>query len=195
MDRDNAPGAANQQERLDAYLAGFVDGEGTFHVAVCRSSSAEAALQLVPEFHVSQNPERRQVLDLLERRLGCGRIRENHRGSRDTTLVFVVRRRLDLLQQVIPFLRSESAPELQAGGVRHLRDHRASDGRRRSPQALRVRGIEGACPHHERWRSVPTNASTVGGENPQRPYAEHPRLEAWQRDGPTCMATCRARQK
>jgi hypothetical protein len=60
----------------------------------------------VPEFHVSQNPERRQVLDLLERRLGCGRIRENHRGSRDTTLVFVVRRRLDLLQQVIPFFEA-----------------------------------------------------------------------------------------
>jgi hypothetical protein len=32
MDRDNAPGAANQQERLDAYLAGFVDGEGSFQL-------------------------------------------------------------------------------------------------------------------------------------------------------------------
>ena len=103
MDRDNASGAANQQERLDAYLAGFVDGEGSFHVAVCRSSSAKAGFQLVPEFHVSQSPERRQVLDLLEQRFGCGRIKENHRGSRDTTLVFVIRRRLDLLQQVIPF--------------------------------------------------------------------------------------------
>jgi hypothetical protein len=106
MDRDNASGAANQQERLDAYLAGFVDGEGTFHVAVCRSSTARAGYQLVPEFHVSQNPERRQVLDLLELRLGCGRIRENHRGSRDTTLVFVVRRRHDLLRQVIPFFEA-----------------------------------------------------------------------------------------
>ena len=71
MDRDNAPGAANQQERLDAYLAGFVDGEGTFHVAVCRSASAKAGFQLVPEFHVSQSPERRQVLDLLEQRLAA----------------------------------------------------------------------------------------------------------------------------
>ena len=106
MNRDNATGAANQQERLDAYLAGFVDGEGTFHVAVCRSLSSRAGFQLVPEFHVSHNPERRQVLDLLQQRLGCGRIRENHRGSRDTTLVFVVRRRLDLLTQVIPFFEA-----------------------------------------------------------------------------------------
>src|SRR4051794_26226392 len=37
MGRDNASGADNQQERLDAYIAGFVDGEGSFHVAVQRN--------------------------------------------------------------------------------------------------------------------------------------------------------------
>ena len=30
MGSENPIGADNQQERLDAYLAGFVDGEGTF---------------------------------------------------------------------------------------------------------------------------------------------------------------------
>src|SRR5579864_5438444 len=103
MSSDNLIGADNQQERLDAYLAGFVDGEGSFHVAVQRNPSTRLGLQLVPEFHVSQNPERREVLDLLQRRLGCGRIVENHRGSRDTSMVFVVRKRDDLLRQVIPF--------------------------------------------------------------------------------------------
>ena len=107
MERDNVTGAANQQERLDAYLAGFVDGEGSFHVAICRNEGTRAGWQLVPEFHVSQSPERRQVLDLLQRRLGCGRIQENHRGSRDTTLVFVVRRRRDLLESVIPFFEAQ----------------------------------------------------------------------------------------
>jgi hypothetical protein len=104
---DNPIGADNQQERLDAYLAGFVDGEGTFHVAVCRNAGTRLGWQLVPEFHVSQNPERREVLDLLLHRLGCGRIQENHRGSRDTTLVFVVRNRTDLLERVIPFFESQ----------------------------------------------------------------------------------------
>jgi hypothetical protein len=100
-------GADDQQERLDAYLAGFVDGEGSFHVAVQRNPSTRFRLQLVPEFHVSQNPERRQVLDLLQRRLGCGRIVDNHRGSPDTSLVFVVRRRKDLLERVIPFFETQ----------------------------------------------------------------------------------------
>src|SRR5437773_9712711 len=106
MDRDNASGADNQQERLDAYIAGFVDGEGTFHVADQRNPSTRSGWQLVPEFHVSQAPERRQVLDLIAQRMGCGRICENHRGSTDTTLVFVVRRRADLVERVIPFFEA-----------------------------------------------------------------------------------------
>ena len=105
MSSDNLTGAGNQQERLDAYLAGFVDGEGSFHVAIQRNPSTR--LQLVPEFHVSQNLERRVVLDLLHWRFGCGRIVQNHRGSPDTCLVFVVRRREDLLRQVIPFFEAQ----------------------------------------------------------------------------------------
>jgi hypothetical protein len=107
MSSDNLIGADNQQERLDAYLAGFVDGEGSFHVAVQRNPTARLKWQLVPEFHVSQNRERREVLDLLMQRLRCGRIQENHRGSRDKSLVYVVRRRTDLLTQVIPFFEMQ----------------------------------------------------------------------------------------
>ncbi len=107
MSSDNLTGADNQQERLDAYIAGFVDGEGSFHVAVQRNPSTRMRMQLVPEFHVSQNRERRQVLDLLAERFDCGRIVENHRGSRDTSLVFVVRKRADLLFKILPFFEAQ----------------------------------------------------------------------------------------
>ena len=107
MFSENLPGAVNQQERLDPYIAGFVDGEGSFSVAIQRNSTCRVGWQLLPEFHVSQNPERRQVLDLIRTRLGCGIIRENHRFSRDVTLVLVVRRRIDLVNRVVPFFESQ----------------------------------------------------------------------------------------
>jgi LAGLIDADG endonuclease len=82
MGSENPSSADNQQERLDAYIAGFVDGEGSFHVAICRNVGTRAGWQLVPEFRVSQNVERREVLDLIARRLGCGQIRENQSSER-----------------------------------------------------------------------------------------------------------------
>jgi len=100
---ENVTGAVNQQERLDAYVAGFVDGEGCFHVAIQRNASTRNGWQLVPEFRTSQDVSRIQVLDLVRRQIGCGSIRENHRRSNDHTYVLVVRRRVDLLERVIPF--------------------------------------------------------------------------------------------
>jgi LAGLIDADG DNA endonuclease family protein len=99
---ENAMGADNQQERLDGYISGYVDGEGTFSVVVNRNPSCSTGFQLVPEFHVSQNGDRAQVLELIRRRMGgCGYIKPN--GRKDRALVFVVRRRTDLLERVIPF--------------------------------------------------------------------------------------------
>ena len=101
---DNAAGAVNQQERLDAYIAGFVDGEGSFHVAIQRNSCTKLGFQLVLEFRVSQDACRKGILVLIRERFGCGSLRENHRGSvADNTFVFVVRRRQDLLSKVLPF--------------------------------------------------------------------------------------------
>jgi hypothetical protein len=100
---ENATGAANQQERLEAYIAGFVDGEGCFHVAIQRNSSTRVGLQLVPEFRVSQDVARVELLRLIQVTLGCGVLRENHRGSNDHTFVLVVRRRRTYSEASSPF--------------------------------------------------------------------------------------------
>ena len=85
-------GADNQQERLDGYISGYVDGEGCFAVAVNRNPTCRSGYQLVPEFHVSQNGDRAQVLDVIRKRLeGSGYIKSN--GTKDRALVYVVRRR------------------------------------------------------------------------------------------------------
>jgi hypothetical protein len=104
MGSENPIGADNQQGRLDSYLSGFADGEGSFSVTVTRRPDLQNGFQLVPEFRVSQNGNRATVLRLFRQRLGCGSIRANDRGrSADRTLVFVVKRRVHLLERVIPF--------------------------------------------------------------------------------------------
>ena len=94
------------QRALDNhYIAGFVDGEGSFHVAFQRSDDVKVGWQAIPEFHLSQNGSSLHVLEAIQERLGgCGVIKENHRGrDNDRTYVFVVRNRQDLLMRVIPF--------------------------------------------------------------------------------------------
>ena len=103
-------GAGNQQGRPDPslahYIAGFVDGEGSFHVAVQRNPSVKMKWQLVPEFHVSQHESSVEVLHLIRQTLGCGYVKPNHRlNPKDATWAYVVRSRLDLTTKVIPFFR------------------------------------------------------------------------------------------
>lgn len=103
-------GAGNQQGRPDEpigyYIAGFVDGEGSFHVAVQRNPTTRLKWQVVPEFHVTQNDGNQHVLELIRDVLGCGHLKPNHRNSlRDRTYVLVVRNHGDLATKVVPFFR------------------------------------------------------------------------------------------
>ena len=107
MESDNLTGDPdNQQGRLESYLSGFADGEGTFSIGLSRRPDLRNGFQLVHEFRVSQNLERASILEHFVKVLGCGSIRPNHRGhASDRSMVYVVRRRSDLIETVIPFFR------------------------------------------------------------------------------------------
>jgi hypothetical protein len=105
--------ADNQQERpgiwLGYYIAGFVDGEGSFHVAVQKSKNVKLGIQVIPEFHVSQNANRTATLEIIKKILDCGYIKPNHRTrENDRSNVLVVRNHNDLAQKVIPFFKKHS---------------------------------------------------------------------------------------
>ena len=98
----------NQQERLATgyYIAGFVDGEGSFHVAFEKRPSVKLGWQIIPEFHVSQHESNTKLLHFVKYFLKCGTIRPNHKGSqRDKTFVLVVRNRKDLTKRIVPFFK------------------------------------------------------------------------------------------
>ncbi len=125
----------------------------------------------MPEFHVSQNGDRAQVLELIRDRFGCGTIKPN--SKRDRALVFVVRNRHDLLERVIPFfernplLSAKHADfEKFASVVRELAlgHHRTDAGFRR------LLGIAVSMNGGGRYRKVQW-IERVAVQNPQRLHA------------------------
>lgn len=110
----NVMSADNQQGRLEImkrrfhpeYVVGFVDGEGSFHIAIYKDVRMKIGVKFIPEFHVSQRVSSRSVLEMLVDFFGCGYLKENHATNpRDVTHVFVVRDRQDLLEKIIPFFK------------------------------------------------------------------------------------------
>ena len=98
----------NQQERLisNDYLAGFTDGEGTFYIGFGHRNDLPLKWQIITEFHVSQNPGGKNVLESFRQVLGCGYLKPNHaKSSRDKTWILIVKNRNDLNNKVVPFFK------------------------------------------------------------------------------------------
>jgi len=146
MRRNKVASADNQQGRLRHrlepwYISGFVDGEGSFHIALYQDAKMKTGWKVIPEFHVSQRLTSRYVLDKLVKFFHCGYVKANHAANpKDVTYVYVVRDREDLRTKIIPFftryhLQTEKAKDflLFAKIVELMRQgkHRTSDGIRR----------------------------------------------------------------
>ncbi len=86
------------------YFVGFVDGEGCFYVGFSKRDDLPMKWQIITEFHVSQNPGSRNVLEALQERLKCGYLKPNHaKSNSDKTWVLIVKDRDDLKNKVVPF--------------------------------------------------------------------------------------------
>ncbi len=113
MASENVLSADNQQERLQRldpwYVSGFVDGEGSFHIAFLKDLHMRTYLKVIPEFRISQNVTSKNVLEQIQRFFNSGNIKANHNGRElDRTYVLVVRNREDLLKKIIPFFKRYS---------------------------------------------------------------------------------------
>ena len=97
---------ASKKKISDEYFTGFVDGEGCFYVGFSRRKDLPLGWQVITEFHLSQNPQGKLILEQFQRRLGCGYIKPNHpKSKRDKTWVLIVKDRKDLKERLIPFFQ------------------------------------------------------------------------------------------
>jgi len=65
-------------EKVGWYLAGFVDGEGSFNVSLRKKPDYRIGWQPVLSFNVSQ--KERTILALMKRHFGCGIIKQRRDG-------------------------------------------------------------------------------------------------------------------
>jgi hypothetical protein len=86
-------------DNVGYYLAGFVDGEGSFNISVKKADDRPLGWRVSACFNVSQREK--QVLVLLQQSLGCGAIRKRWDGVH----YFEVNSHIDLVERVIPFFR------------------------------------------------------------------------------------------
>jgi hypothetical protein len=99
MDSENVLGAGNQQERLSsAWVAGFVDGEGCFHIGINRLPKMTLGWQVLPEFRVVQHQRDEHLLNRLKDFFGFGNVVVNH-GDRKEFRV----RGLENLREIVTF--------------------------------------------------------------------------------------------
>ncbi len=112
---DNLWSADNQQERLVriGWILGFVDGEGCFSVGFVRQAGRtnrqgyKTGYQVSHEFAVTQGARSVSCLHELCEFFGVGQVLVNRRNDNHTENLYryVVRRRTDLLETVIPFFQ------------------------------------------------------------------------------------------
>jgi hypothetical protein len=106
-------GAGNQQERLIqlGWVIGFVDGEGCFSIGFVRQPSRanrkgyKTGYQVAHEFAVTQGAKSVSCLHQLVDFFDVGGVVANRRydNHREHLYRYVVRRRKDLIETIIPF--------------------------------------------------------------------------------------------
>ncbi len=185
MSSDNPSGADNQQERpvsstwldripldLGHYIAGFVEGEGSFNVPIIREPKRSLPWRVSLSFNVSQVGSEMPML--LRSTLTTGRIR----GRRDGVFYFEVTRPIDLEGKVFPFfdrftLRGPKAHDLEIfREITQLvlaRRHLSPEGIE-AILKLRAPMNRGG----KRRRGDDEIIAAMMNRNPQRPYAELP---------------------
>ena len=85
------------KEKLGFFIAGFVEGEGSFNVSLRKKSDYKVNWQVVLSFNVSQKDP--SILYLIKKELGCGIIKTRKDGlhSLDVT------NSQEIVEKVIPY--------------------------------------------------------------------------------------------
>ncbi len=95
--------AGKNLEFISHHLAGFVDGEGAFPIQTRKTPWTKFGFTITPEFKISQHKDNGEILMILQKALGCGKI--SVKSGQPNQLILVEKNRRRLTEQVIPFFQ------------------------------------------------------------------------------------------
>ncbi len=84
------------------FLAGFVDGEGSFNISFAKHTTTRSRWIILTKFQIYQHQNHRDILELFQEILGTGRI---DKKSGSDVLSLTVESRQNLTEKIIPFFR------------------------------------------------------------------------------------------
>lgn len=95
-------------ENLGFFLAGFVEGEGSFNISLRRKADYKVSWQVVMSFNVSQKDP--TLLYLLQQELGCGIIKVR---KIDSVYSLDITKPQDIIHKVIPYFQKYPMQSIQ----------------------------------------------------------------------------------
>lgn len=88
------------------YVAGFIDGEGSFSVSIGRHKTLKRGLEVRPEFEIEVRADDREILERILITIGCGRIYDlsYERYGWYPHVKYKITNNRDLVEFLFPFL-------------------------------------------------------------------------------------------
>src|SRR3989344_1522611 len=90
-----------KRHQRNYYVAGFVDGEGSFSVSIVKHPTQKLGWMINPCFQVYQHEKHREVLELMKETFGTGTI--YRKSGTHPVLNFSIDSRRSIMERVIPF--------------------------------------------------------------------------------------------
>ncbi|MDP3975307.1 MAG: LAGLIDADG family homing endonuclease [bacterium] len=96
-----------QRKKLNPhYVAGFIDGEGSFSVSIGKHKTLKRRMEIRPEFEIELRADDREILERILITIGCGRIYDlsYERYGWYPHVKYKIGGRKDMVKYLFPFL-------------------------------------------------------------------------------------------
>jgi hypothetical protein len=98
----------NVRKNFAFFLAGFIEGEGSFTISIKYNTTTKYKIALDPVFYLYQHKSGKDILEATQRYFSAGKIYP--KSGNEDVLVFSISTRRTLIEKVIPYFEKYGYP-------------------------------------------------------------------------------------